>query len=48
MRKLFMLVGIAAAVYSARKIFSGKAVEPEQTWAMPPHNSPGYTPQPQG
>ena len=44
MKKIVMLVGFAAAIYGAKKVFSGD--KPEQ--ASKPFGGNGYSPAPQG
>ncbi len=47
MKKLIALVGIAAAVYGAKMILSGKDEETSQTFGTAEYASNGYTPQSQ-
>lgn len=48
MRKIFMLLGIAAAIYGARKLFAGnKEDELERAYTPPSDDATGYVPQPQ-
>ncbi len=48
MRKIFMLFGIAAAIFWARKLFVGnKEDELERAYTPPSNDATGYVPQPQ-
>ena len=47
-KKLVVLVGFAAAVYGAKKVFSGKGNEASQSGGVTEYGSNGYAPQPQG
>lgn len=47
MKKLIALVGIAAAVYGAKKILSGKDEETSQTFGTTEYASNAYAPKSQ-
>ena len=47
MKKLVVLVGLAAAVYGAKKLFSGKEEQASQPYIATEYGSNEYAPQPQ-
>lgn len=47
MKKLVVLVGFAAAVYGAKKLFLDKDEQTSQSFGASEYGSNGYTPQPQ-
>jgi hypothetical protein len=48
-KKLVVLVGFAAAVYGAKKLFSGKGEQASESFGATEYGANGYAaPQPQG
>jgi hypothetical protein len=47
LKKLVVLVGFAAAVYGAKKLFLDKEEQASQPFGASEYGSNGYTPQPQ-